>query len=66
VVNHSRAITNKSVPIVMGERRAGDCTRLISGSYRAETDLGWKPVRSNLQQMIADAWRWHQAGHYER
>jgi UDP-glucose 4-epimerase len=34
--------------------------RLVSGSSRAEAELGWRPERSTLEQMIADAWRWHQ------
>lgn len=66
VVNHSASVTNRDVPIVEGDRRAGDCTRLVSGSTRAETELGWQPKRSDLSTMIADAWRWHQTGHYDK
>ena len=66
VVNHSAAVTNQKVPIVEGDRRPGDCTRLVSGSTRAETELGWRPKRSDLPTMIADAWRWHRLGHYEK
>lgn len=66
VVNHSASVTNREVPIVEGERRAGDCTRLVSGSTRAETELGWQSKRSDLSTMIADAWRWHQTGHYDK
>ncbi|WP_434289701.1 UDP-glucose 4-epimerase GalE [Celeribacter sp. SCSIO 80788] len=66
VIDHSRAVTNKEVPYVEGDRRAGDCTKLVSGSERAITELGWRPDRSNLAQMIGDAWRWHQNGHYEK
>ena len=66
VVNESRAVTNKLVPIIEGERRAGDCTKLVSGSVRAENKLGWQPKRSNMKEMITDAWRWHQTGHYDR
>ncbi|WP_460273007.1 UDP-glucose 4-epimerase GalE [Celeribacter sp. ULVN23_4] len=66
VIDHSRAVTNKEVPYVEGERRAGDCTKLVSGSERAVTELGWQPDRSNLSQMIGDAWRWHQTGHYDK
>lgn len=65
VIDHSRAVTNRAVPHVDGERRPGDCTKLVSGSTRAETELGWAPTRSTLQTMIADAWRWHQTGHYD-
>jgi len=68
VINHSRAITNREVPYVEGARRAGDCTKLVSGSNRAVSELGWKPKRSNLHAMISDAWRWHQnvANHYKK
>ena len=66
VVDESRIVTNKPVPVVDGARRAGDCTKLVSGSVRAETELGWRPKRSDMKQMITDAWRWHQTGHYNR
>jgi UDP-glucose 4-epimerase len=66
VIDHSRAVTNRTVPFNEGARRAGDCTKLVSGSERAVQELGWNPERSNLKQMIADAWKWHQTGHYER
>ena len=65
VIEHSRAVTNREVPFSEGPRRPGDCTKLVSGSTRAETELGWAPSRSSLQQMIEDAWRWHQTGHYD-
>ncbi|WP_299139676.1 UDP-glucose 4-epimerase GalE [uncultured Tateyamaria sp.] len=65
VIDHSRSVTNQAVPYVDGARRAGDCTKLVSGSTRAETELGWTPTRSTLETMITDAWRWHQTGHYD-
>ena len=65
VIDQSRAVTNREVPYEIGPRRAGDCTRLVSGSTRAETDLGWQPERSTMGRMIEDAWRWHQTGHYD-
>lgn len=65
VIDHSREVTNRAVPFKKGERRAGDCTKLVSGSQRAMDELGWKPDRSTLRQMITDAWRWHQTGHYD-
>lgn len=64
VIEQSRAVTNREVPYEIGPRRAGDATKLVSGSTRAEAELGWTPTRSTLPQMIADAWRWHQAGGY--
>ncbi|HEY9020706.1 MAG: UDP-glucose 4-epimerase GalE [Paracoccaceae bacterium] len=64
VIEQSCFVTNRDVPFVEGPRRAGDCTKLVSGSSRANEELGWTPTRSTLQTMIADAWRWHQSGRY--
>ncbi|MEE4186971.1 MAG: UDP-glucose 4-epimerase GalE [Roseobacter sp.] len=66
VIDASRVVTNRAVPFKEGLRRAGDCTRLVSGSTRAHAELGWRPERSTLPQMIGDAWRWHQDGHYSQ
>ena len=66
VIDQSRSVTNREVPYTIGPRRAGDCTKLVSGSVRAEQELGWTPTRSTLKTMIADAWRWHQTGHYDK
>ena len=66
VAEYSKAVTNKAVPVIEGARRAGDYTRLVSGSNKAEDTLGWTPQRSNLKAMISDAWRWHQTGHYSK
>ncbi|AXI56542.1 UDP-glucose 4-epimerase (plasmid) [Pseudoseohaeicola sp. NH-UV-7] len=65
VIEHSSAVTNRPVPHNIGERRPGDCTKLVSGSVRAKKELGWSPSRSDLKTMISDAWRWHQTGHYD-
>ncbi|MFT6090033.1 UDP-glucose 4-epimerase GalE [Sulfitobacter sp.] len=64
VIDRSREVTNRAVPIKEGARRPGDCTKLVSGSTRAASELGWAPKRSTMSQMISDAWRWHQTGHY--
>ncbi len=66
VIEHSKAVTNRAVPYSIGPRRAGDCTRLVSGSVRAKEELGWTPKRSTLETMITDAWRWHQNGGYTK
>ncbi len=66
VVDATRHVTNRQVPMVDGPRRGGDAVKLVCGSQRAKTDLGWTPDRSTMKQMIADAWRWHQAGDYQQ
>ncbi|WP_288938609.1 UDP-glucose 4-epimerase GalE [uncultured Roseovarius sp.] len=66
VIENAESITGTEVPRIEGPRRPGDCTKLVSGSSRAEAELGWTPARSTLDQMIGDAWRWHQTGHYDK
>ncbi len=65
VMQVAAEVTGRAVPHEDAPRRAGDCTRLVSGSERAAQELGWRPDRSTLKTMIADAWRWHKVGGYE-
>ncbi len=58
VIAAAGAVTNRPVPVVYGERRAGDAAALVSGSDRARTVLGWQPKRSTMDQMIRDAHEW--------
>lgn len=58
VIEASRVVTNREVPIIEGQRRAGDATSLVCGSTRAVNELGWTPNRSTLTQMIGDALVW--------
>ncbi len=66
VMDHAAEVTGRPVPLREGPRRAGDAVTLVSGSTKAAQVLGWQAERSTLPQMIGDAWRWHQTGHYER
>ena len=66
VIEASRAVTNRDVPIIEGTRRPGDATMLVSGSTRAIAELGWRPGRSNLTQMIGDALNWSRKPRFEK
>lgn len=59
VVAAAAAVTNGPVPMEEGPRRAGDAVKLICGSDKARTQLGWTPSRSTMPQMLQDAHRWH-------
>ena len=65
VIEASRLVTNREVPIIEGGRRAGDATSLVSGSTRAVSELGWVPQRSSLAQMIGDALLWSRKAPFE-
>jgi len=55
VIDNSRTITNRQVPVTEGPRRPGDCTKLVSGSDAAREKLGWTPTRSTMEAMVSDA-----------
>lgn len=59
VIEAARAVTGHAIPVAVGPRRPGDAARLVCGSHRAGTELGWQPARSSLAAMIEDGWRAH-------
>lgn len=64
VIENVHLVTGRNINITEGERRPGDCTRLVSASFAAKNELEWRPKRSSINQMISDAWKWHQVGQY--
>ncbi|MBO2943357.1 UDP-glucose 4-epimerase GalE [Paenibacillus sp. F411] len=59
VIETSKAVTGREIPVVMEARRAGDPAVLVASSDKARTVLGWQPARVKLEDIIQDAWRWH-------
>ena len=61
VANAVAAASGRPLPRAAGPRRAGDPAALVANSAKAARILGWKPAQSDIQTIISDAWRWHQA-----
>ncbi|MGU3473539.1 UDP-glucose 4-epimerase GalE [Paenibacillus sp. D51F] len=61
VIEIARRITGREIPAVIEPRRAGDPAVLVASSEKARSELGWNPQRSDLENIIASAWQWHQA-----
>ncbi|MEK3882337.1 UDP-glucose 4-epimerase GalE [Paenibacillus sp. PL2-23] len=59
VIEIARAVTGKEIPAVIEPRRSGDPAVLVASSDRARQELGWKPSRSKLEDIIRSAWAWH-------
>ncbi len=64
VIDAARPVVGVPIPVVSGARREGDPTRLVCDGSRARATLGWRPTRSTLERMIADAWAWRRTGRY--
>ena len=60
MIEAARRVTNHPIPEKVGERRAGDPSTLIASSEKAKTVLNWNPKKTEINQIIEDAWRWHQ------
>jgi UDP-glucose 4-epimerase len=56
MVDAVRTVTGHPLPVVVGDRRAGDPARLVASSERIHRDLGWVPEHTALTEIVADAW----------
>ncbi len=61
VIDTARRVTEKEIPVRMGQRRAGDPAVLIASSDKIKSELGWQPQFQDLGVIIESAWRWMQA-----
>ena len=61
VIDCARRVTGHPIPSRDVERRPGDPAVLIASSARAATELGWRPQRPGLEQIVADAWEFSRA-----
>ena len=59
VIDATRKVTGHPIPEVVDARRAGDPAKLIASSEKARTILGWEPKYTELEAIIASAWKWH-------
>jgi UDP-glucose 4-epimerase len=61
VVESCRRVTGHPIPAILSPRRPGDPGRLVARAEQAGQVLGWKPRFTEIDTIIASAWRWHQA-----
>lgn len=57
VVEQVQAVTGLRLEINEADRRPGDPPTLIADASAIQTRWGWKPERSDLPTLVADAWR---------
>lgn len=59
VLDAARAVTGHAIPAHVMPRRAGDPPTLVADASAARDDLGWKPERASLTEIVESAWGWH-------
>jgi UDP-glucose 4-epimerase len=60
VIECARTITGHAIPAVETERRPGDPAILVASPGKIRSELGWIPRDSELKNIVASAWNWHQ------
>jgi len=59
MIEAARKVTGHPIPEVLSTRRAGDPSRLIASSKKAQQELGWIPKYVKVEDIIETAWKWH-------
>ena len=59
VVDMVERVALDPVPVRVEARRPGDPPELVADATAIQSDLGWKPELSTLDQIVKDAFRWH-------
>ncbi|MFD0315500.1 UDP-glucose 4-epimerase GalE [Streptomyces flavalbus] len=60
VIETVRRVTGHPVPEVTAPRRGGDPAVLVAAAEVARERLGWRPSRTDLADIVADAWAFAQ------
>lgn len=58
VIDAARRVTGRPIAEVVADRRRGDPAVLIASSDRIQAELGWRPARTCLDDIITSAWTW--------
>lgn len=61
IIDAAVRVTGIDLPVVLGERRPGDPPELYANADRIRDDLGWEARQTDIDEIIASAWRWFQA-----
>jgi len=58
IIQAAETVTQKQIPIEMGERRKGDPAKLIADNQKIIQELNWHPRYSDLNTILSTAWQW--------
>jgi UDP-glucose-4-epimerase GalE len=61
VIEASRRVTGHAIPAEVVARREGDPPQLVADARLANETLSWQPNFTDIEAIVASAWKWHQA-----
>jgi len=59
VIAAVKKVSGKDFKVTEADRRPGDPPVLTSEATKAYNELGWRPQLSDLEEIVATAWQWH-------
>ena len=59
ILSGVEAVSGKKVPYSFAPRRPGDSPELCADPSKARDVLGWQARHTDVNEIIASAWRWH-------
>lgn len=64
IVRAAERVVGQPIQCQLAPPRAGDPPCLVADSARARQLLNWTPRHTEIESIIASAWRWHRAQRY--
>ncbi|MCD6287778.1 MAG: UDP-glucose 4-epimerase GalE [Candidatus Hydrogenedentes bacterium] len=61
IIESVKKVTGRQFKVIETERRPGDADVLVASSEKARRLLGWSPVKSDIDTIVGDAWRWFES-----
>lgn len=61
VIESARRVTGADIRVEEYPRRPGDPASLVASNERAQSELGWRPEHTDLDEIVGSAWRWRLA-----
>lgn len=61
VIEASRRVTGHPIAAEIVARREGDPPQLVADASLANKTLDWQPKYTDIEEIVASAWKWHQA-----
>lgn len=61
IIKAAGRVTGRTIPVEEAPRRPGDPPRLVADARQIQTRLGWRARWTDIERVIASAWRWHQS-----
>lgn len=64
IISSVERITGKKILTHVGPRREGDPARLVADSRKFQRFTSWKPVSSDIDNIVRTAWNWYNSDEY--